>query len=196
MGYFGSVGYFGYYTAIINVFTLVQIECFTVYVMQMKSFLRRRHFIATNILYILINLCLVVNTVLIAKYNLLVKVAIGGFSMLVAGLVFFLCIYRLSIENMLYATYIGILNITVLSINFFFSFLVYFKSDSPYAIIFEEIPVFAVSGISLVYSFYIACIRKCMVDGLVYPVFIQRRKKIESRVVLVRREYPEIFSVQ
>lgn len=162
----------------------------------MKGLLRRRYFRIANVIYILINLGLIVDVALIERYNLLIKILSGGFSVCVSVLIFLLCIRGISIEHMMYATYLGVFNGGILLFKSFFSFLIYFQGNSPYEIIFESIPLFIVSGISVLYSFYIACIRKCIVDGLVYPVFIQRRKRIESRIVLVRREYPEIFSVQ
>ncbi|KAI5189614.1 hypothetical protein NEMIN01_0567 [Nematocida minor] len=164
--------------------------------MHVKTLLRRKLFIAINVLYIAVNLLLAIKTAVVGKYNLFVQISSAVFSMCVSALVFVLGIHYVSINCMMYEIYLGGANAAVLLFVLFLLFLLHFKASAPLQIIFENIPIIAVSIFSVLVSVYVAFLRKCIVDGLVYPIFIQRRKKIESRAVLVRREYPEIFTVQ
>ncbi|KAI5132214.1 hypothetical protein NEAUS05_0488 [Nematocida ausubeli] len=97
---------------------------------------------------------------------------------------------------MMYAMYLMIINIGTLLLIVFLRFLFEFNASDPLAVPFDNIPIAVICFFSLANMLYITSIRKCLIDGLVQPVFIQRRKKIESRVVYARREYPEIFNIQ
>ncbi|KAI5160863.1 hypothetical protein NEAUS04_0196 [Nematocida ausubeli] len=164
--------------------------------MILKFLLRRNRFCIANLVYILGTLCVGMHSLFLGKHNIIFRGLTAGWCIIVAVCMYICCFYKITISNMMYAMYLMIINIGTLLLIVFLRFLFEFNASDPLAVPFDNIPIAVICFFSLANMLYITSIRKCLIDGLVQPVFIQRRKKIESRVVYARREYPEIFNIQ
>ncbi|KAH9386423.1 uncharacterized protein NEMAJ01_1319 [Nematocida major] len=161
-----------------------------------KIFLSRKTFVGVHILYIVVCLAAGIESLIRGTHSLLIRIATATYTFGSSGILYALGIHAVGIENMMHVLCLSVCNTVFLTMILFFRFLIEFRAAHPFGVFYDGIPLIIGASFSLIAAVYIAYVRRCLVNGLVYPVFMQRRKKIESRVVFVRREYPEIFSVQ
>ncbi|EIJ89238.1 uncharacterized protein NEPG_02476 [Nematocida parisii ERTm1] len=164
--------------------------------MFLKSLLRRRVFHAFNGVYSASVLVTGVYSAFATIHQLVFQIVISLWSLFVSAAICFLCFHRISILNMMHSMYLLLMNIVMILSIIFLRFLFEFQASDRFGILFESIPIIVICAFSFFNMLYIAYVRRCIIDGLIQPVFMQQRKKIESKVVFVRREYPEIFSIQ
>jgi len=115
------------------------------------------------------------------------------YNLLVGVLLYFFNIHHVSVNSLLYSIYLGVGNFVFLSLVVFLRFIAYFNANTPYRALIDNIPVATTGLLSFSVSIFTVIVRKYVVQGLISPVSIQREKGIESAIVVVRREYPEIF---
>ncbi|KAI5184816.1 hypothetical protein NEHOM01_0418 [Nematocida homosporus] len=156
-------------------------------------FLQRKAYIGINLVGIGINLALALHEILYGHDSLVFRAIVIGYTVIVSVLWYLLTLKRLSIDRMLYAIYLGFTNLLVFCLVICLRVLFRFDAKHPYAILIANIPMMVVAQLALGTTIFLIIVRKYMVQGLTSPTSIQREKGIESAVMTVRSEYPEIF---
>ncbi|OAG29766.1 hypothetical protein NEDG_00899 [Nematocida displodere] len=157
-----------------------------------KVFLRRKVFLYVSLFTIIMNAGLGVGE-LFRPGRWIPCILCLAYSQVVAVLTYLFTLHRIGIDTMLYAIFVSVGNSVVLVGIGALRFLFGFKASAPYAEIISNIPAFVVAAVSLVVAVFFIAVRMYIVLGLVSPIVIQREKGIESAIVLVRREYSEVF---
>ncbi|KAI5181442.1 hypothetical protein NEOKW01_1623 [Nematocida sp. AWRm80] len=134
--------------------------------------------------------------VLLSDAPAVVKGIMVLYSLGICAAVYLLNIRRISVDNMLYSIYLWICNCVSLCIAVFVVFLRTYKKNSPFEAIVRSIGLLIMGAVSFLIAMFNLVVRKYIVQGLVCPISLQRSKGIEYTVLLLRREYTEIFSVQ
>lgn len=161
--------------------------------MQEKIFLRRKLLIYVNAINIAIFLIVLVIDLWSTKDRYTFQGAYIVYTILFGAGTYFFTIYLPTIEHLLYSIYLDFSTFLLIFILVFIRFLFHFKAKEPYAVLFGNIPIILIGCELVLTACFIAVVRKYLVQGLISPISIQREKGIELAIVLVRREYPEVF---
>ncbi|KAI5191286.1 hypothetical protein NECID01_1398 [Nematocida sp. AWRm77] len=156
-------------------------------------FLRRRSFSVAAVFIILLNTAFSIYEGIFGTDRLLFRIGVATYSALVALGLYMTIIRKLSVDSLLHAVYLNTANSVVLSVLVFLRFLLKFNASMPYKILIDNISALLLALASLCTAMFIITVRKYIVQSIVTPISIQRAKGIESSVVIIRREYPEIF---
>lgn len=155
--------------------------------------LRRKTFTWISMIVVLLNLAVGLYEIICGTDRLIFRMTVIVYNFGVALGLYLTTIYRVRVGSLLYAIYLNGANLLLLLLIVFLRFVLKFNAERPYRILLESIPAGVVASASGAALVYLIIVRRYIVQGIVTPVSVQREKGIESAIVLVRREYPEIF---
>lgn len=158
-----------------------------------KVFLKRKIFVGINLANIILNVALAVNDGLRGTDKVALRISAALYYLAVSVLIYLLSIRRISIRSMLYFIYLAFSHSLILLLIGFLRFLFKFQANKLSEIFIGSIPIFSVILISLGSAMFVIIVRKYIVQGIVYPTSMQREKGIEETILILRKEYPEIF---
>ncbi|KAI5172973.1 hypothetical protein NEFER03_1966 [Nematocida sp. LUAm3] len=161
--------------------------------MQERFFLRRKVFISVNIVNIALFLVIIATGLWKGKDKAVLRLLLFFYAVLFSFINYLFTIISLGISTLLYSIYLNIFNFFLVCVLIILRFLFRFEAKHPYGIFFESIPVISGACVSLGTALFIMIVRRYMVQALTSPVSVQRAKGIELSIVLIRREYPEVF---
>lgn len=163
--------------------------------MREKVFLRRQVFLVLSLVGVALNSALALYVLVIPReQRLYLRVGHCVYSVIFSLLVYYCSVHKVSMDNLLYAIYLYLGNSLALFVGVLCSFLQKFGHKSPQAVLLRNMLTVVVILFSLGMGMFTIVVRKFILLGMVKPISVQRAKGLESAIVLIRREYPEIFS--